>query len=115
MPETHPVALVFPDGREKTLQIDEETFILDAATAAGIDLPHTCLQGWCLTCAARVLEGSAACVNHSAALRYFPEDAEGGFVLLCTGRPRAACRLATHQSRNMKDHRRQRGRPAPLG
>ncbi|MCS7222436.1 MAG: 2Fe-2S iron-sulfur cluster-binding protein [Anaerolineae bacterium] len=113
MSQVYPVTLVFPDGREVTLQVDEGTFILDAAAAAGIDLPHTCLQGWCLTCAAQSLDGNAVCVDHSAARRYFPEDAEGGFVLLCTGRPRGACRLATHRAQAMKAYRRQRGRPAP--
>jgi ferredoxin len=116
MPGVHRVTLVFPDGCEVTLEVDEDTFIFDAATEAGIDLPHTCLQGWCVTCAARVVSGSsAACVDHSAALRYFLEDAEGGFVLLCTGKPRQSCRLATHQSQALKAYRRQRGRPAPVG
>ena len=95
--------------------VGEDEFILDAARQAGLSLPHTCLQGWCLTCAARTLNGSAACADNRAALRYYPEDAEAGFVLLCTARPRGPCRLVTHQAAAMKAYRRARGLPAPRG
>lgn len=115
MPERHPVTLVSPAGREVTLRVDEDTFILDAAAEAGIELPHTCLQGWCVTCAGRVLDDRVDCVDHSAALRYFPDDREAGFVLLCTGKPRKACRIATHQAGALKSFRQGRGLPAPRG
>lgn len=41
-----------PDESEHALDIDDDTHILDAALAAGLDLPYSCLRGWCLTCAA---------------------------------------------------------------
>jgi ferredoxin len=115
MPKMHPVTLVWHDGHEVTLMIAEDTFILDAAVEAEIDLPYMCLQGWCLTCAGRVVDGVATCVDNRAALRYFPEDLVGGFVLLCTGKPCRACRIATHQSWTMKSYRRKHGLPTPRG
>jgi ferredoxin len=115
MRKTHRVTLVFPDGREVPLSVAEDVFLLDAAAQAGIDLPHTCLQGWCVTCAGRVLDDPATCVDHRAARRYFPEDEEGGFVLLCTARPLRACRIATHQAEALRAYRRRRGLPAPRG
>jgi ferredoxin len=115
MPTQYPVTLAFPDGREVTLLVDEDTFILDAAAEAGVDLPHTCLQGWCLTCAGRTLNGAGECVDNRAALRYYAEDAQAGFVLLCTARPRGPCRILVGQAGAMKAFRLQRGLPAPRG
>lgn len=113
MPATYPVILCFPDGREVTLEVAEDTFIYDAAAAAGIRLPGRCLQGWCLTCAGRITEGSASCVDHRKAARYFPEDRHAGFVLLCTGKPLQACCIALGACDEMKAYRRCCGRPAP--
>lgn len=115
MPPVHPITFVLPDGHEVTVPVAEDAFILDAALEAGLSLSYTCLQGWCLTCAGRVDGGTGRCVDDSAALRYFPQDADEGFVLLCTGRPRCACRIVTHQSPAMKAHRRARGLPTPSG
>ncbi len=115
MSTIHEVTLVLPGDQEVTLQVDEETFILDKAAEEGIDLPHTCLQGWCVTCAGRVTEGPAVCIDNNAALRYYPEDRAGGFVLLCTARARQNCRIATHQAQAMKELRWQHGLPAPRG
>lgn len=115
MTTQHPVTLVFPDGREVNLFVDEGEFILDAAAEAGISLPHTCLQGWCLTCAGRVENGAGDCVDNSAALRYYAEDAQAGFVLLCTAKPRGPCRILVGQANAMKAFRWQRGLPAPRG
>ncbi len=108
------ITLIFPNGEERTLEVEENSYILDAAAQAGIDLPFTCLQGWCTTCAGRVLEGNAQLyIDNRDALRYFPQDAEAGFVLLCTAKPKAICRILTHQSEKMREHRRSLGLPAP--
>lgn len=109
------VALVAPDGSTHTLRAPAAAFLLDTACAAGVRLPCMCLQGWCLSCAGRVEEGTAECVDHSAAARYFAEDCAEGFVLLCSARPRAPCRIATHQAEAMRAHRRRRRLPSPGG
>jgi ferredoxin len=105
------VTLVLPD-REVRFPCDSDTFILDAAAQNGIDLPHLCLQGWCLTCAGKILEGQ---VDQSASRRYLPADAAAGFVLLCTARPRSDVRVQTHQKDAMRAFRHQHGLPAPRG
>lgn len=115
MSRTHSVTLLLPDGKQETLQVEEASFILDSAADAGIELPHTCLQGWCVTCAGQIVDGTADCVDQSASLRYFPEDPRAGYVLLCTASPRSSCRIQTHRSEAMKAHRRRFGRPAPRG
>lgn len=107
------VVLVAPGGEERTVQVPAAAFLLDAALAAGARLPRTCLQGWCLACAARVERGPATCADHAAALRYFAHDHAAGFVLPCSARILSPCRLHTGQAGAMRAHRRRLGLPAP--
>src|SRR5437762_13788376 len=104
------ITLELPEGN-KTISVSSDDHIWDAAWAAGITLPALCHQGRCLTCAGR-LEGGGD-VDQSDSVGYFPEDREAGFVLLCTGKPRSALRIRTHQQDRMRQHRRQKGLPAP--
>lgn len=111
-PRAHRVACRLPDGREVTLRVREDEHILDAALAAGLDLPYRCLQGWCLTCAARLVEGE---VDQRDSRRYFPQDREEGFVLLCTGRPASDVVVQTHAREAMRAARTRHRLPFPKG
>jgi ferredoxin len=106
------VTLRQPDGRETTLDVSRDAFVWDAARAAGLELPHRCLQGWCLSCAARLVSGT---VDQSAARRYYAADADAGFVLLCTARPTTDLVLETHAREAMRAARRARRLPYPRG
>jgi ferredoxin len=99
-------------GIETTVPCRASEFILQAALDAGIELPYSCLQGWCVTCAARLLSGT---VDQSASLRFYPQDAEAKFALLCTARPLSDVRVETHQKEAMRDHRVAHKLPVPLG
>jgi len=112
MTTSHPVELILPEDESVTLEVGVDESVWDAATRAGIKLPSMCLQGWCTTCAGRVLEGE---FDPAEALRYYPQDKEAGFILLCTARPCSAMRIQTHQRDAMRAHRRQHGLPAPRG
>src|SRR5262245_32151340 len=109
--EFFPVVLHLPNGEERTIAVGREQHIWDAAQAAGTSLPALCHQGYCLTCAARLENGGE--VDQSDSLVYFPADREAGFVLLCTGKPRSAVHVRTHQQRELREFRKQRGLPAP--
>jgi ferredoxin len=104
------VLLLMPSG-ERFIKVGREEHIWDAAFAAGIVLPAMCHQGYCLTCAARLEDVGE--VDQSDSLVYFPEDREGGFVLPCTGRARSDVRIKTHQQKEMRQFRKQKGLPAP--
>jgi ferredoxin len=108
---TYPVTFLGVSGEVRAEAADDE-YLLDAAAAAGLDLPSMCLQGWCLTCAGRILEGR---VDQSEARRFYPQDEEAGFVLLCSAYPRSPLRIVTHQKEAMRAHRRRLGLPAPGG
>lgn len=106
---TYKVTFLTPEG-EIPLEVAEDEYLLSAASRAGIDLPFTCLQGWCITCAGRLEEGQ---VDQSEACRVFPEDEAAGYVLLCSAYPRADLRIRTHQRTALRAHRRAHGLPAP--
>ena len=104
------VTLVMPQG-ERTIRVPPNAHIWDAALLSGIQLPALCHQGRCLTCAGRLLDGGE--VDQSDSVSYFPEDREAGFALLCTGKPRSALRIQTHQQEEMRTFRRAHKLPAP--
>jgi ferredoxin len=108
---TYQVTFITPE-REVRREVADDQYLLDAANEAGLELPFMCLQGWCTTCAGRVLEGR---VDQSEARRLYPEDEAAGFVLLCSAFPRSDLRILTHQREAMREHRRAHDLPAPRG
>ena len=109
----HNVELIIPDDTRARLEVAEDEFILSAAYRAGLDLPSMCLQGWCITCAGRV-EGRGRW-DQSAAVRYFRQDREAGFILLCTARPCSDLVIRTHQRVTLREHRTKCRLPTPRG
>ncbi|GAB7020233.1 2Fe-2S iron-sulfur cluster-binding protein [Halostagnicola sp. A-GB9-2] len=114
-PATWTVELRVPDeadldaaGESRTLEVREDQSILAAARSAGIWLSADCQQGWCITCAAKLLEGE---VDHSNAKRYYPSDDEAGFVLTCVGQPRSDLVLEVEQYDELLRHRAEHDKP----
>jgi ring-1,2-phenylacetyl-CoA epoxidase subunit PaaE len=58
--------------------------ILDAASAAGLDVPFSCTGGVCATCRARVVDGGVEMAVNYALQRW---ELDAGFVLTCQSRP----------------------------
>ena len=95
-------------GETVSIEVDEGQPVLHAARAQGLWLPADCQQGWCTTCAVRLLSGE---VDHPNAKRYYEEDEEEGLILACTAVPRSDLRIRSHQYEAMLDHRAEHDRP----
>ena len=81
-------------GTTHTIQVPEDNKILQAAEAAGIDLPNSCNAGVCTTCAAQILEGT---VEQSEGMGVSPELQNEGYVLLCVAYPRSDLKIESEK------------------
>lgn len=71
-----------------TLDVRADQPIYKAALDAGVQLPIGCDYGGCITCAARLLEGS---VRQPGASALNKRQSKAGYVLLCVAQPKSNC------------------------
>ena len=62
----------------------EQGNVLDAAAAAGLEVPFSCKSGVCCTCRAKLLEGEVRMERNFALEKH---EVEAGFVLTCQSHP----------------------------
>ena len=76
------------DGQRRVIAVrQDDPSILDAAIAAGMDLPFSCTSGVCGTCRARLLSGEVRMERNFALER---ADLDAGFILTCQAHARSA-------------------------
>jgi CDP-4-dehydro-6-deoxyglucose reductase len=75
--------------------------VLAVALAAGIPLPHSCRQGRCASCRARLLSGEIAYPGDQLPPGLTAGEAATGAVLLCQARPRSALLIETRLARSV--------------
>jgi ferredoxin len=79
-------------GQEYTLQVPEDRYILHSAENQGTELPFSCRNGACTTCAVRVLSGE---IYQPEAIGLSPELRRKGYALLCVSYPRSDLEVET--------------------
>jgi ring-1,2-phenylacetyl-CoA epoxidase subunit PaaE len=78
------VEIVRDGFRREILFRKGDPSILEAAAAAGMDVPYSCKSGVCSTCRAKVLEGQVR-MDRNFALE--KAEVEAGFILTCQSHP----------------------------
>ncbi len=74
---------ITPSG--KTVNVDDETHILEAALAQGVVLPYGCKNGACGSCKARIVSGDIIQDPHQPGA-LSADEARRGYALLCCAR-----------------------------
>jgi ring-1,2-phenylacetyl-CoA epoxidase subunit PaaE len=77
--------VIIRDGLRREIEFQkDQPSILDAASAAGLEVPFSCTSGVCGTCRAKLVEGQVRMERNFALDK---AEVAGGFVLTCQAHP----------------------------
>lgn len=77
------------ESRTTELEVEPDETILSKALDSGLDVPHDCKLGVCMTCPAKLLSGA---VDQSEGM-LSDDVVERGYALLCVSYPKSDCKV----------------------
>ena len=90
------VSFLGMNDQSVTIDCPDDSYILDAADKAGVDLPATCRGGICGACVGRVASGSVDMSDIDDLAFTVSEDEQAqGMALLCMARPTSDVAIET--------------------
>lgn len=79
-------------NQDYRVQVPEDRYILQSAENQGVNLPFSCRNGACTTCAVRVISGD---LEQPEAMGLSPALQRQGYALLCVSYPRSDLEVET--------------------
>ena len=73
-----------------TYRVDAKRPLLTSLRDQGVDLPYGCQYGGCLTCAAKLIEGT---IDQRAQVALNNRQINDRYIILCVARPTSDCTL----------------------
>ncbi|WP_224554644.1 2Fe-2S iron-sulfur cluster-binding protein [Pectobacterium versatile] len=86
-------------GGMHTITCSDDTYILDAAEEAGIDLPYSCRAGACSSCACKVISGEYDDSDQS----FLNDSQRGTYILSCVTYPSSDMTITSHVEDELVD------------
>lgn len=79
-------------GKTHIVEVPEDRYILHTAESQDAEIPFSCRNGACTTCAVRIISGE---VYQPEAMGLSPELQKKGYALLCVSYPRSDLEVET--------------------
>ena len=84
------VTVTLANQGNASFEVSTQKPLLSSLRAAGVELPYGCEYGGCITCAAKLIDGT---IDQRSQVALNNRQIANGYVILCVARPVSDCIL----------------------